>query len=131
MNNVLPVCNWLDWQTTRCHRKFRNLSPLERRTCRLQTGSTLFRFQQRAEDHIADAFRAGESRRRGTEAVNADAYRHYRNQSSTRNPATRPNSLVLLLTKVNPCATQIAAIFKSFGPMIPPCVSRSCRMAAY
>ena len=56
MNNVLPVCNWQDWLTTGGHRKFRNLSPLERRTCRLQTGSTLFQPQLREENHVAEAF---------------------------------------------------------------------------
>lgn len=71
----------------------------------------LFRLQLREQDHVTDAFLTED--------------RQAFNQSSTRSPLTRLNSLVLLLTSVNPCARQIAAILRSFGPMTSERVSKS------
>ena len=50
-------------------------------------------------------------------------------QSSTRNPCTRPNS-GSALTMVRPCARAIAAILRSFGPIIRPWTSSWCLMSA-
>ena len=46
-------------------------------------------------------------------------------QSSICKPPTRENSLVLLVTSVKPCTRQIAAIWRSYGPMLAPATSRA------
>ena len=50
-------------------------------------------------------------------------------QSSTANPAIRPNSEMFPLTSVNPFDIQIAAIFRSFGPIVSPRISKPCRIS--
>jgi len=53
--------------------------------------------------------------------------RHGICQSTSFNPNTRLNSDVLWVTSVRSLANAIAAIIKSFGPMVVPLASRSAR----
>jgi len=55
----------------------------------------------------------------------------YASQSVKIRPATLPNSPVLCVTKVRPCATATAAIIMSFGPISVPACSSSARMRPY